>query len=52
MSVYRGKITEGVWSGRVDSFFRKACSPPYCCAVLLDPHMTDDANVISRMERV
>ena len=42
--------TEGIWSGGVDSLFSKKCSPPYCCAVLLDPRMTDDARKHSRME--
>ena len=35
-----GKITERVWSGRVHSLFSKARSPPYCCDVLLDVHMS------------
>ena len=33
-------VAERVWSSRVLSLFSKALSPPYCCVVLLDPHVS------------
>ena len=32
-------IADGVFSKYIVSFYRKVRSPPYCCAVLLDPRL-------------
>ena len=44
------KITERVWSGCVHSLFSKARSPPYCCAVLLDPYMYPIQRILVKRE--
>ena len=41
-----GKVNERAWSGRVYSLFSNARSPPYCCAVFLNPRIKNGECVI------
>ena len=47
LEVY-SKIIEVVRSHSGSFLYSKVCSPPYCCAVLLDPRITHNCEKVCR----